>query len=1158
MNPFQHKGAWLALLFVVALPVWGQIDTGAVMGRVSDSSGAVVARAQVSIVQTETNFEALTQTNDEGMYRVQSLRPGPYRVTITAPGFKRSVREGLDIRVGDAQEVDATLEVGATSDSVQVTAAAPLLETQTSATGLSVEGQYFYSLPIYKRNVPWVLYFTPDVQYTAGPRGGGMNVDGLTASAAYFDDGVLGQSHTIENSVADIKVLTTTLPAEYGHSAGGAISVVKLTGTNQLHGIASMFGRTRLMQQRKFFDMYRNSQVQPGFTAPLGMFFYQPDANFNGPVYIPKIYDGRNKTFFMIAWQRQIEKQSKQQLSTVPSPAELGGDFSFGGVGQAIYDPRSRTQLANGNWTATPFPNNFIPISNWSHVAQTVLALHPYGLPNVPGSLTATGPANNAYASIFKFYREQNWSVRLDQQFTPNVKAFLTWTYFQSTDHTPPYTVAKNSMFDPTQLPSKPTTTTPGAGVTWVISPSFMTDIRAGMNRSYTYSPSIAYNQNYASKLGIPNLPSVLMPQIWPGGFTEGLNVGGPSTSVNETLTFKDDTTKLYGQHAFKWGYDLLRNRSNSSSPGNVDGSFSYTGTSGLLTNGTSMPNTGNTFATFLIGAISSDSFNYNLMANLPRNWMHSFYVQDDWKIHPNLTLNYGVRYELETPPVQKYGQISIFNPTVPDTSQYTNYTCPAGGCLGAFTHPTGSYPYHMQTDRFDPRFGLAWHSTEKLVVRAGFAMSHADKGTGYLYTDELLTQSTSQAQAVGNPKPLFMLDNGPPAIVYPALRADGSVPFVGNPGGHSATINMQNMRASYTMTWNAGVQYQMQKDYLVEVRYTASAQVGFNGSYDTNSRPLGIIPDPSGNGYMNLSDPANAAYRNTWLSTTQYSRPWPAWGNLSIAGNTGHLTHHAGTVKLEKRYSKGLNFTAFYTLGKTLTGNAMNPYENWGLNKARPSYDQKHSFTGTMSYEIPIGKGRKWMNRGGLLNTLVGDFNFVWTYSIESGNPGGLGISGSSAQQYPSYMPTYGNVMLLKNPHLRDNWQDLGGDRFTQNNQNSMINCGFDGSFVLNWGDSCMVARPSFTNGTDGGNVWEVQRTIAASMSASKEVTIHERLKFQFRYDFQNPFKWYNLASPNSTLSINSVSNSKSFGTTSVGGEAVTTNYGGLPLMNITLAFKW
>jgi hypothetical protein len=127
-------------------------------------------------------------------------------------------------------------------------------------------------------------------------------------------------------------------------------------------------------------------------------------------------------------------------------------------------------------------------------------------------------------------------------------------------------------------------------------------------------------------------------------------------------------------------------------------------------------------------------------------------------------------------------------------------------------------------------------------------------------------------------------------------------------------------------MTWNAGVQYQMQKDYLVEVRYTASAQVGFNGSYDTNSRPLGIIPDPSGNGYMNLSDPANAAYRNTWLSTTQYSRPWPAWGNLSIAGNTGHLTHHAGTVKLEKRYSKGLNFTAFYTLGKTLTGNAMNP----------------------------------------------------------------------------------------------------------------------------------------------------------------------------------------------------------------------------------------
>jgi hypothetical protein len=355
-------------------------------------------------------------------------------------------------------------------------------------------------------------------------------------------------------------------------------------------------------------------------------------------------------------------------------------------------------------------------------------------------------------------------------------------------------------------------------------------------------------------------------------------------------------------------------------------------------------------------------------------------------------------------------------------------------------------------------------------------------------------------------------------------------------------------------MNWNYGIQYQLQKDYMVEVRYSGSAAVGTTGSYDTNSRPLGIIPDGKG-GWLDLNLPANAAYRSSWLTTAQYSRPWPAWGNISLQGNNGHLTHHEGTVRLEKRYSKGLNLSVWYTLSKTLEGNSLNPYLDWSLSKARPSNNQEHIFTATMNYEIPIGKGRKWLNRSGWLDNIFGGFDLVWTYSIQSGNPTGMSISGSTAQQYPSWMPTYGDVMLLRNPQLRDNWQDLGTDRFTQNNQNSMIDCG---TFVLNSGNDCFVARPSFTNGTNGSNVWDVQRTIAANMSASKEVTIWERLKFQLRFDFSNPFKWYNLAAPNSGLSINSLSNSKSFGTASLSGEADTTKYGSAPLMNLTLAFKW
>jgi hypothetical protein len=1158
-----------ALLLVFALAAWAQLDTGTIAGRVNDSTGAVVANAQISIVQTDMNFETLSQTNETGLYRAQSLRPGPYRVTVTAPGFKRFVREGMALRVGDVLELNLALEVGAVTESVEVTDTLPLLDTETSATGALLQGTYAYALPNYKREVWKTMYYTPGITFVGGTGSdsgyGGMHVAGNPFGVTgTFEDGQfngLGGTANTASGIEEIKVLTTTLPAEYGHSAGGAVTVVKKSGTNEPHGIASMYGRTRSMQHRKFFDQYRTSQIMPGYTAPQGLLFFLPDANINGPVYIPKVYDGRNKTFFMLGWQWQIEKQPKQQVSTVPTPAELGGDFTFGGVGQPVYDPRSRTQLANGNWTATPFPNNIIPVSNWSHVAQNILALHPYVLPNAPGSLTSTGPANNVYSDPWKAYWETDYTLRVDQEFTPNLKAYGSWTRQSDWLRQKPWTIAANSIFDSSQNFARPKNQAASTGLVWIISPSFITDIRGGIYRSYNYTNDIAQNQNFAGIYGIPGLSPAFAPQgIGPSGFTESINVGSPSTSVSEILTLKDDTTKMYGQHAFKWGYELMRNRQDNNSPGNPDGSFTYTSTGGLLTNGTSMPNTGNSFAAFLIGAVSSDSFNYNLMASLPRNWEHSFYVQDDWKIHPKLTLNIGVRYELETPPVQKLGQFSVFNPAAPDTSSYTS--CPASGCslfTGAWTHPTSGYPYNMQHNRFDPRIGLAWHPAAKWVVRSGFSLTHLDMGLGYLYTNELMTQSTSQAQAVGNPKPLFYIDQGPLPIVYPALRADGSVPFVGSPGSNSANIIEQNLHAPYTMTWNANVQYQVKKDYLVEVRYVGSKEVVGTGSYDTDQLPFGMIPNPNGSGWLNLNDPANAAFRNTWLSTDQYSRYWPGYGSVPMNGNDGSMTHHEGTVKLEKRYSGGLNFLVFYTFEKTLTDNALSsPYLNWNLNKGRPGYDQRQDFTGSMTYELPIGKGRKLLNRGGVLNALLGGYDLVWTYTITSGNPAGVGISGSSAIQYPSWMSTYGGVMLLQNPKLRNNWQDLGGDRFNQNNQNSMIDCGFDGSFVVGWGNSCMAAMPSFTNGTNGVNVWNTQRAIAASVSASKEVTIWERLRLQVRWDFQNPFKWYNWATPNSTLSINSVSNSKSYGTTGVGSEAASTNYGGLPCMNLTIAFKW
>jgi len=433
------------LVLCAALPLYAQIDNGNITGRVTDSSTAVVVGAKVTLVQTNTNFETTTTTNGEGIYRSLNLRPGPYRITFVAPGFRTLVRDGVNLRINSTEAVDGQLEVGAVTESVEVKGTAQLLDTETSSSGTTVEGDYFYSLPNYQRHATAVLFFTPGVTISSNQDTKGLfgTIDGIgTSQMAYFEDGVLanfggrgqGSSETVDNSIEEIKVFTSAMPAEYGHSAGVGVSVVKKSGANEIHGLLSDQFRTRSMQQRRFFDQYRNSQVQPGFVIKAPPLIVQnPDANFSGPVYIPKIYNGKNKTFFFYGMQMLIEKQGKQLFATVPTPAMLNGDFSFAGSGvvaNPIYDPRT-TANVNGVWSRQIFPGNIIPKSRWSKVATTFLGLNPIGAPTVPGSWTNTGPSNNVQLGPMKITMYHSHTGRIDHQFTPKIKAFTTYTYNQ-------------------------------------------------------------------------------------------------------------------------------------------------------------------------------------------------------------------------------------------------------------------------------------------------------------------------------------------------------------------------------------------------------------------------------------------------------------------------------------------------------------------------------------------------------------------------------------------------------------------------------------------------------------------------------------------------------------------------------------------------------
>src|ERR1041384_7542661 len=300
MKQLKYFSFFICLL-LLAPAAFAQIGSATITGRLTDSSGSTVPNVQVSITQVETNFQFSGLTNQEGIYRVPSLQPGTYRLTFKASGFKTLVRDKVDLRTGDTMAIDGILEVGNVSESVEVKGEAALLETETSAQGAIVEGEILHKLPLYQRYVNTTLNLVPGMTMGGYGYGGDFTAFHIAGqrntTIGLFEDGVNANEQMngnvgikpVQNSVEEVKVLTTTLPAEYGHSAGGVVSVVKKSGTNDFHGLAAAYGRTRRMQHRLFFDRLRTSDPQPGNPNGVPTWFMDPEANVSGPIVFPKM-----------------------------------------------------------------------------------------------------------------------------------------------------------------------------------------------------------------------------------------------------------------------------------------------------------------------------------------------------------------------------------------------------------------------------------------------------------------------------------------------------------------------------------------------------------------------------------------------------------------------------------------------------------------------------------------------------------------------------------------------------------------------------------------------------------------------------------------------------------------------------------------------------
>ncbi len=1098
-------GVFLAVFLLISPAVHAQTGQGQIVGTVTDSTGAVIPAVKIVAVNRATGFNYSSQTNEQGIYRSPYVNPGIYEITFEADGFKRLVRNNIQVRSTETTRVNVELEIGTLVETVEVSAAAQLLETETSTTGDLVAGEILTTVPTPQMKIQTILYYMAGVTNQSGI---GHVAGQRSRSFQATMDGVSGMEPvrgevstntflaTVQHNMAEVKLLTTALPAEYGHSGGGIMNVAYKSGTNQLHGLA---------EERYIYPGLIHRNWGDAARPTGGVNFHLITGTMSGPVVLPG-YNGRNKTFWLAGFQRHHERASENNNREVPSAAELGGDFSFGGIGFPVYDPASLVQLPDGSYSRTQFANNQIPTSRFSNVANNFLGFEPFRSPdnrNNQASLTPSGPQDNlSHDTKYRSYRTGS-DFKVDHSFSDRHKFFWRFSNYQHRSWNGRWNVAfNNKIFDYRKTPI------PINSTQWVISdsitinPTTVNEFRLGYNRrKYTRVPE-SLNEDWAGQLGIPNVGPQTMPNF---GRCTNLNCTGQTdlfadarfpegaeTDVTENMSFQNNVTLVRGRHTFKVGYELLRTRANSRINAEPSGIYAFGGTEFRFT-----PNTGNHFASFLLGGVRRAEFTNDLATWLPRWWTNSLYFQTDWKVTNKLTLNLGVRWQYETPFETKYGQQSQFDPTAVD---------PLTGNIGALLHPSGPLA-SSDRNNFQPRLGMAYNFKQNWVLRAGFAVNTLDLWTAGLREnfDEYIGTAVIQP-APGDPDIAFHIDDGPPDISL-NIASDGSAPFIGtNYGGRTASWYDPGMRAPYVMNWNAGIQWQTSATTMIEINYQGSSGVGLLNSWNVNVVPLDISSD--------------VETLDTVRRSVQNYKPFPHFGNINHYSNYGHNSYHSGTIKFEKRYSNGLTLTSFYTRSKAIDEDSNDAgaggvtFYNRVLEKGRSDYDVTNRWVTYSTYELPFGRGKRWgADSNAFVNAVLGNWELSNILTLIDGRPFGVTHSGSGNVYLPGTLrpdmapgKTYDDIELA--------WDSHGPNRHNRN-------------LIDPWMDvNAFAAPPSFTPGSSGRNIITGPGTAWWQVSLSKSFLFTERFRGMLRLDMNNPIKYYFFNPPTSALNFSNTAN--------------------------------
>ncbi len=1201
-RPSQIASLILILLLaacVAPIPTWAQADRGAVKGETQDTQKASVPGVKLALRNEATSVVTSATSESSGQFSFLNLSPGAYTLTAEATGFSKSVQQHIEVGVGSTVALAVTLQPGQVQQTITVSAASAAIETQTSDIGTVITPQEIKDLPVSlnadSRNPLNFVVLSPGVSgstpgaspdYRLHVSGGAsygneVYVDGVPVMNPNLT-GDISLDHPPIDAIGQFKLINNNQTAQYGLSSG-IVSFAFKSGTNDFHG--------------SLFDFLQNDALNAsGYT--LGVIRARPECQvtplpdtckkaplkqneyggtFGGPVWIPKLYNGRNKTFFFVDYTGFAYRPSSNNatLTTIPN-AFRNGDFSqlLGpqmtdpASGQPIFDPAGRPVFAGQVYNPAsvhtvvgpdgksyqvrdPYPGNVIPSGSGSlsAVSQNVLKSFPMA--------TNDAVFNNFVRRQSSKIDEKRFVAKIDEHISE--KHSVSGSAFIGD-----YTNTNNgglNLLDAigTSNPTKQIRFT----YNYAHSPTLLNNFNIGYLRDNNKSGTITDGPGLES-LGLQGLPPLAQgspyPLIGTSGSTDSIgSASPPAVSIGNRYYVNDNLTMIRGNHAFTFGGEVRREQLNNL--GLSDANFTFataeTGLNGTLFAGgqpVSNPGgTGNGVSSFLTGGPDYVHIDYPI-AQYYRWWQTGVFAQDDWRVTPNLTLNLGIRYDIQVPRTEKYGNVSSVDPTLPNPT--------AGGIPGAYTfygngQGRNGRPRVGDIDYkgFQPRIGFAYSpdAAHRTALRGGFAITRPLGNDnlqggftgGYNFGFAGIAQASRAADYIGSPA--YNWDTSFPAsgVVPPASTLTPGF-FVGNdnPVWTGPKVGLPPTQ----IFWTTQIQQQVANSMVLNIAYVGSHTYHIG----TWSKPNALNPPVIQAKYgaaaaavgvplndlltLSINDPRAAAAGITppWpdfatalgssATVAQALRPFPQYGSMDHPLNPiASVSYNGLQTSLQKRFSQGLTFLLAYTFSKTIgnadsnsgpsagaenaifAGSFSQDYYNPKADRAVTSSDIPHVVSLSYTYELPVGPGKRFLNHGGAVGKVVGGWSVSGIHQYQSGRPIHIEVDYTSGSTNPylaaadgfSFRPNIVPGQPFKNPAYNRN---CSGPVQTTAGRNPC-------QFYINPGAFTPAPPGTFGNAPNLISSLRMPAYINEDLSLSKRTSIFENLDLQFQANFFNAF---------------------------------------------------